>query len=86
MMAGQGMASDDAPGSFDDNNPEWTEADFARARPIAEFRRWRRRLQTAASYRSHPSSCLNGFENPSGRQSRLPSYGPRPASADSHND
>lgn len=29
--------SDENPVVFDDENPEWTEADFARARPISEF-------------------------------------------------
>lgn len=29
--------SDDTEMVFDDDNPEWTEADFARARPISEF-------------------------------------------------
>lgn len=29
--------SKDKPVIFDDDNPEWTEEDFARARPIAEF-------------------------------------------------
>lgn len=27
----------DKPVMFDDDNPEWTEADFARARPLADF-------------------------------------------------
>ena len=31
-----GMA-EEIPVVFDDENPEWTEADFARARPIGEF-------------------------------------------------
>jgi uncharacterized protein (DUF4415 family) len=31
------MASDHQPVVFDDDNPEWTEADFARARPITDF-------------------------------------------------
>ncbi len=31
------MASDHPPIAFDDDNPEWTAADFARARPIADF-------------------------------------------------
>ncbi len=31
------MASDTPPVVFDDNNPEWTDADVARARPIADF-------------------------------------------------
>ncbi len=31
------MASEKPPVVFDDDNPEWTDADFARARPIAEF-------------------------------------------------
>ena len=31
------MASDTPPVVFDDDNPEWTDADVARARPIAEF-------------------------------------------------
>ena len=32
------MASDTLPPVvFDDDNPEWTEEDFARARPISEF-------------------------------------------------
>jgi len=31
------MASDTPPVVFDDDNPEWTDADFARARPIADF-------------------------------------------------
>jgi len=30
------MASETPPVVFDDDNPEWTEADFARARPAAE--------------------------------------------------
>lgn len=30
------MASDLPPVVFDDDNPEWTDADFARARPAAE--------------------------------------------------
>lgn len=29
--------SDEAPVVFDDDNPEWTEADFARAKPISAF-------------------------------------------------
>jgi uncharacterized protein (DUF4415 family) len=29
--------SDDRPVVFDDDNPEWTEEDFAKARPIADF-------------------------------------------------
>jgi len=31
------MASDTPPVTFDDDNPEWTDADFKRARPIADF-------------------------------------------------
>lgn len=31
------MASNTAPVIFDDDNPEWTTADFAQARPIADF-------------------------------------------------
>lgn len=31
------MASDTPPVVFDDDNPEWTAADFARARPISDF-------------------------------------------------
>lgn len=31
------MASDLPPVVFDDDNPEWTDADVARARPIADF-------------------------------------------------
>jgi hypothetical protein len=31
------MASDTPPVVFDDDNPEWTDADFTRARPIADF-------------------------------------------------
>ncbi|MES3098988.1 BrnA antitoxin family protein [Sphingomonas faeni] len=31
------MAGDTPEVVFDDDNPEWTEADFARARPIADF-------------------------------------------------
>jgi uncharacterized protein (DUF4415 family) len=31
------MASNHPPVVFDDDNPEWTDADFARARPIADF-------------------------------------------------
>jgi hypothetical protein len=31
------MGSDHQPVVFDDDNPEWTKADFARARPIADF-------------------------------------------------
>ncbi len=30
------MASKNAPVVFDDDNPEWTEADFAKARPASE--------------------------------------------------
>ena len=29
--------STDRPVIFDDDNPEWTEEDFARARPLADF-------------------------------------------------
>ena len=29
--------SDDHPVIFDDDNPEWTEEDFAKARPASEF-------------------------------------------------
>lgn len=29
--------SDDRSVTFDEENPEWTDADFAKARPIAEF-------------------------------------------------
>ena len=29
--------SDDEKVVFDDENPEWTEADFARAKPLSEF-------------------------------------------------
>lgn len=29
--------SDERPVIFDDDNPEWTEEDFARARPITDF-------------------------------------------------
>lgn len=31
------MASDKPPVVFDDDNPEWTAADFARARPLSDF-------------------------------------------------
>jgi uncharacterized protein (DUF4415 family) len=31
------MASRNPPVVFDDDNPEWTAADFARARPITDF-------------------------------------------------
>ena len=31
------MASDTHPVVFDDDNPEWTDADFKRAQPIADF-------------------------------------------------
>lgn len=31
------MGSEYPPVIFDDDNPEWTEEDFARARPIEEF-------------------------------------------------
>ena len=31
------MASEQPPVIFDDDNPEWTEADFACARPISDF-------------------------------------------------
>jgi uncharacterized protein (DUF4415 family) len=31
------MAEKRPPVVFDDDNPEWTEEDFARARPIADF-------------------------------------------------
>lgn len=31
------MAGDTPKIVFDDDNPEWTEADFARSRPIADF-------------------------------------------------
>lgn len=31
------MVADTRPVVFDDDNPEWTDADFARARPIADF-------------------------------------------------
>jgi len=31
------MGSDHQPVVFDDDNPEWTAADFARARPINDF-------------------------------------------------
>ncbi len=31
------MASNHPPIVFDDDNPEWTTADFARARPITDF-------------------------------------------------
>lgn len=31
------MASDTPPVVFDDDNPEWADADFAHARPIADF-------------------------------------------------
>ncbi|PZU77759.1 MAG: hypothetical protein DI530_12265 [Sphingomonas sp.] len=30
------MASDKSPVVFDDDNPEWTDADFARARPASD--------------------------------------------------
>jgi uncharacterized protein (DUF4415 family) len=29
--------SDDRPVVFDDDNPEWTDEDFARAKPLSEF-------------------------------------------------
>ena len=31
------MPPENPPVVFDDDNPEWTEADFARAQPIADF-------------------------------------------------
>lgn len=37
MTKGQLMASNDAPASVHDDNPEWTDADFGQARPITDF-------------------------------------------------
>ena len=61
--------SDEKPVVFDDDNPEWTEADFARARPANEL------LPAAAVAALEPGKGGHLIARRDGKMSVLPQHG-----------